>query len=441
MGCVCPRSSRVALREPLLGAPQAWMWALSCLGRPVGSAGFCVARPHVGASVPGGWTSEPGCVCPLPLCGLVSLHGFNDPRAHFQAGITDSWGAGWSQDTCHTSEWGQKQFQQYKGNELLSRPNMTFGVSLQYTLGSLKKNTKNNTGLGQPRVAPGLPPQAPGKTNGFPLPRAGVASESRAEGQGVLAGDPTRPPPARGGRRRHRSSRGPDPISVLPPTRRYPPACASTYSGRPPIAKGPSRSGVTHRGGRKVLEGTAWPAWPPPGLQSPPQAAPALPSLPRGLLPSLLCTSPQPAPGDTTGPFPGVRGTRGGPFLEAHLQASLLGRGLLLGGPHSPEPLPGSGHCGYSAPCQHCACIKQTASPLSSQEPVLHHRTPGRTQAGSRGLGGRRGPGAGPVNRHGRQRGGVGWAVPAPARSLRLLACVKAHWTPVPGAPGAAVGA
>ena len=195
-------------------------------------------------SLEGGHLSPAVCVS-CAFVRLVSPHGFNDPRAHFQAGITDSWGAGWSQDTCHTTEWGQKKFQQYKGNELLNRPNMTFGVSLQYTLGSLGK--KKN----KPQCwAPLLPPQAPGKTNGFPLPRA--------EGQGALAGGPAWPSPPRGPGV-SAAGRGGDPIRrvscPLSATLLLPGSVGAYTPRSPREPRAPAEMLQPTRGGWKVLEG------------------------------------------------------------------------------------------------------------------------------------------------------------------------------------------
>lgn len=93
--------------------------------------------------------------------------------------------------------------------------------------------------------------------------------------------------------------------------------------------------------------------------------------------------------------------------------------GLLLGRGRSAPPtrrrFP-EAVTGYSVPCQHRAACTHT-EPLSSG-PVRHHRTPGRTQAGSRVRGAQPGPGAGPVNRRGRQAQG-----PSPPLLLKASAC------------------
>lgn len=82
-------------------------------------------------------------------------------------------------------------------------------------------------------------------------------------------------------------------------------------------------------------------------------------------------------------------GNQRGPFLEAHLQAVLLGRGLLSEAHTRPGPFPGSGHRGYSAPCQHRARVKQTLSSLSSGSPrsITEHLAGHRRVAGSTGSG------------------------------------------------------
>lgn len=136
---------------------------------------MCGPAPCGGRLSPEGGHLSPAVCVSCVFVRLVSPHGFNDPRAHFQAGIMDSWGAGRSQDTCHTTEWGQKKFQQYKGNELLNRPNMTFGVSLQYTLGSLKNKTKKNTGLGRAEGGSLAPTTGPREDKWFPSSQSGGA--------------------------------------------------------------------------------------------------------------------------------------------------------------------------------------------------------------------------------------------------------------------------
>lgn len=146
-----------------------------------------------------------------------------------------------------------------------------------------------------------------------------------------------------------------------------------------------------------------------------PGPPPISPSLP-------VCTSSQPAPGDTVGAFPGVRGAGGGPFLEAHLQACP---------PPPAPPFPGTGHCGHSVPRQHRACIKQTLSSLSCGGPssVTEHLAGHRRAA--RVHGEQRGPGAGPANKHGRQARGA----------LRPHFCPKPPPLPVPGpAPPSCAG-
>lgn len=105
------------VRAPLGMAPvstAAWPWLR---GSPFGVSNCSwrqEPRPAWGRSVrpdptwhpapPGGWTSELGSVCPVPLCGFAPWPGFNDPRAHFRSGALGAGGGG----TCPTTESARK---------------------------------------------------------------------------------------------------------------------------------------------------------------------------------------------------------------------------------------------------------------------------------------------------------------------------------------------
>lgn len=105
------------VRAPLGTAPvstAAWPWLR---GSPFGVSNCSwrqEPRPAWGRSVrpdptwhpapPGGWTSELGSVCPVPLCGFAPRPGFNDPRAHFRSGALGAGGGG----TCPTTESARK---------------------------------------------------------------------------------------------------------------------------------------------------------------------------------------------------------------------------------------------------------------------------------------------------------------------------------------------